>query len=256
MIHPDTAVWRRKLKKARELGIQRALRQLFKRGLWTNICWSIGDLLERRFDRRYNVDTAGWVERKDTAETAVGSHGASGHDFISTPEYTLTRALDRLPEVESFTFIDYGCGKGRPVLMAMTKPFSCVIGIEHNPELAAIAKKNLRTWSGQRRCRTVQIVCADALEYDLPLEPLVLFFFGPFAEPTLYHLVMERVLVSFEAKPRDIYILYVDAATQNEPDKILLSSGFQRVPGPETCWDPGVVRDKLRFVLYSNAYKH
>jgi len=49
---------------------------------------------------------------------------------------------------------------------------------------------------------------ADALEYDLPLERLVLFFFGPFAEPNLYRPVIEQVLgSSLEAKPRQINII-------------------------------------------------
>jgi predicted RNA methylase len=231
MVHLHTPVWRRKIEKARKLGIRSALRRLFETGLWANIRWSIGDLLDRNFDRRYNVDTAGFVLRSDIAETAVGSHGALGHNFKSTPEYTLRKAFDRLPEVQGFTFIDYGCGKGRPVLLAMTMPFRRIIGIEHNPQLAEIAEKNLRTWNGQRRCGSVEVVCADALEYDLPLERLVLFFFGPFAEPSLYHLVMEKVLDSLKAKPREIYILHVDAATQNLSDEILQASGFQKIPG-------------------------
>jgi hypothetical protein len=67
-----------------------ALRRVFEKGLWANIHWIIGDLLDPYFDRRYDVETAGSVNRSETAEKAVGSHGASSQ----TPEYTLKKALD------------------------------------------------------------------------------------------------------------------------------------------------------------------
>ncbi len=47
----------------------------------------------------------------------------------------------------------------------------------------------------------------DAVEYYLPEEPLVLYFFNPFRRPVMSQ-VIDNVAASFRKKPRRIVVLY------------------------------------------------
>ncbi len=49
-------------------------------------------------------------------------------------------------------------------------------------------------------------MCADATEYELPGQPLVLYFYNPFLEPVMQR-VMANVAASLEAEPRAAFVV-------------------------------------------------
>ena len=55
--------------------------------------------------------------------------------------------------IEEVSFIDVGAGMGRAVLLAAELPFRRVVGVELNPTLARIARKNLTAWRASGRAR-------------------------------------------------------------------------------------------------------
>jgi predicted RNA methylase len=109
---------------------------------------------------------------------------------------------------EDHVFIDYGAGKGRALLMATRYPFRRIIGVEYSPRLASIAVQNLRTYNGRRACAEVEVCVRDAADYELPLEPLVLFFFNPFGRQVMAA-VAARVAASWRSHPRPITVIYL-----------------------------------------------
>ena len=66
--------------------------------------------------------------------------------------------------IEHFTFIDIGAGMGRAVLLAAQLPFHQVIGVELNPTLVRIARRNLAVWRSAGRARApMKMICGDAV---------------------------------------------------------------------------------------------
>ena len=124
-------------------------------------------------------------------------------------------------DLSAFTFIDLGSGKGRALLMAAMYPFARIIGVEVQPELHAISRRNLEVFSrpGQL-CRHIESLRADAREYDFPLDNLVLYLFNPFPAYVMRE-VLDKLAASARRAPRPIFVLYNAPFEKQE---------FERVP--------------------------
>src|SRR5262249_59289520 len=122
-------------------------------------------------DRRLQVDTAGAVGFDDL------EHGGTiGYfDYTATDWITLRRGLGYLDVGPDDVFVDLGSGKGRVLLMAAMHPFKRVIGVELSAKLNAIARTNVERASHRLRCKEVELVVADATEYELPDDVTVVF---------------------------------------------------------------------------------
>jgi SAM-dependent methyltransferase len=77
-------------------------------------------------------------------------------------------------------FMDLGCGKGRVLYVASWYPFGRIIGVELNPRMAAVARRNLGRARGPARLRSVEVVEQDARSVALPDNLRVAFLFNPF----------------------------------------------------------------------------
>jgi tRNA1(Val) A37 N6-methylase TrmN6 len=98
-------------------------------------------------------------------------------------------------DLHGFTFIDIGSGKGRAMLLSARRPFRRVLGIEYARELVDVANRNIAQYRDPaQRCRDLQCYCADATTFELPPEPLVLYFLRPFDD-----VIMARILVRVRA---------------------------------------------------------
>jgi SAM-dependent methyltransferase len=192
---------------------------------------TVGDGFTRHpFDEEFGVRTSGLV---------AGRHLKSGHrhDRHATAYYGVAPSVFRAlvkrwqrsrpaAEIEEFRFLDVGAGMGRALLLAAELPFHEVVGVELNPTLARIARRNLTVWRATGRARApMRVVCGDAVEIRLPPEPCLAFLFNPFGAP-----VMRRLLTAWSnalagyARPLDI--LYVN----NEQESVLeRQPGFTRL---------------------------
>ena len=111
-------------------------------------------------------------------------------------------------DLRGFTFVDIGSGKGRALLMAAEYPFRRIVGVELLPQLHAIAQRNIANLDNESAaCRDVVSLCMDALDFEFPPEPLVLFLFNPLPEAALQQ-VLARLGTSFDARPRSVYAVY------------------------------------------------
>lgn len=160
----------------------------------------------RIYDRRHQVETYGKTALADL--TVASSNAAFGNNFHPTPPRTVRVLLRGLQVQQSdYIFVDFGSGKGGVLLVAAEFPFLEVIGVEFAEELHKIAERNIRQYRGVRRCQSVHSIHCDAVQFDFPLKPLVLYFFNPF-----HRRVMEQVLSnlvrSYQLNPRDVFLLY------------------------------------------------
>jgi hypothetical protein len=159
--------------------------------------------LDRRYDRRFAVDTAG-------IEALPEIYARVGNDYSPTTRSTFFILLRQLDvDYTNFTFIDFGCGKVKCLLLAAELPFKQVIGIEFSPSLAGVAEDNLKSYRGKRRCSNFQVACTDAGEYAIPDEPAIYYFYDPFVAE-VWAKVLENIRHSLATAPREIYIIYLD----------------------------------------------
>jgi 16S rRNA G966 N2-methylase RsmD len=172
-----------------------------------NLAGCARQYVNRRFDRRFHVDTAGVTQLADlTCESSNKEHGVL---YEPTPLKTLKCMFSMLPaDLSDFTFIDFGSGKGRTLLYASNYNFRRIIGVEFAKELHAVAQQNIRTYrSRTRKCQDMTSFCSDATEFSLPEEDSVLYFFHPFREPVMRK-VLDNIEQSYRRCPRKLIVLY------------------------------------------------
>src|SRR5215468_9376718 len=170
----------RALRLLREEGL-RGLTQRFeeKGGAWPflkeKVRFQSCSIFERAWDWAHRVDTSGQIDLESLE--VIGANRSFGHSVVSTSPQTFSFLARLFPaDKPNYTFIDVGCGKGRVVLLASQLGFNRVIGVEFSAWAAGIAIGNIRTFRGNRAgLVSCSIVVADALEYQLPNEPLVLY---------------------------------------------------------------------------------
>jgi SAM-dependent methyltransferase len=166
--------------------------------------------VERRraeFDRRHGVDTAGVIAVEDL-DHAGGRHG-DGVCYGTVPMHQtekMFRALaasapQPLPE---FTFVDLGCGKGLPLMLAVRYGFGSAVGVELDAGLAAIARRNARAFGAGD---AIEVLERDAAAFDFPERPTALFMFNPFGADTL-GAVLDRAVESVTRNPRPFFVAY------------------------------------------------
>ena len=110
---------------------------------------------------------------------------------------------------EDFTFIDFGSGKGKALLLASEFPIKKIIGVEFSPELHSIAHRNIEKYNNPgQKCMFIESVFLDFITFSLPHEPGVLYFFDPCYETALAQ-TLENIRRSLQEYPRQIVILYV-----------------------------------------------
>lgn len=162
---------------------------------------------EREFDARFGVETAGIIE---LAQLRIESrHRQHGVEY----EQTKPAAFDTLMKplqirFEDFTFVDFGSGKGRALLLASDYPFRRIIGVEFAVELHEAAQLNIARYrSATQRCHAIEVFCQDAAEFVLPPEPTVFYFYNPF-DATVMKQVLANIRASLAVHPRPVFLLY------------------------------------------------
>jgi SAM-dependent methyltransferase len=163
---------------------------------------------ERRFDRRHRVTTAGIIPR-DRLEIGGPSAQHVTHYQAAQPVQVEGLVGGLGIDYERYTFVDFGCGKGKALLLASSFRFARIVGLELSPALAKIAASNVTTFRSRRqRCRQIEVRCIDALDFELPPVPLVCFLYNPFGEAVLAQ-VIERMGRSLIEHPRDLIVVYL-----------------------------------------------
>jgi hypothetical protein len=205
------------------------------------------------FDRRHKVDTGGLIYPEALAWGHEHDHESAG--YYATAPSMFHEAIARWSTLlagsryalSDYTLVDIGAGKGRVVMMASEYSFRAVVGVELNPGLVKIARRNVRkfvrkSWNGlpgiksetstprtttsPRGPRTwgapgLQIVKGDVLEFPLPDGPVVLFFFNSF-EREMVRMWLERLVEAAATRTAPIDLIYV------HPEHREL---FQQTPG-------------------------
>lgn len=172
-----------------------------------NIRAVIAAKADRRFDRRYSVDTAGTIPLEFL--DVVGSNREFGTEYIPTSPKSFAWMLGHVPaKLVDYVFLDLGAGKGRTLLLASDRPFAQAIGVEFASELVAAAKENLRSYrSRTQKCSRLEVVHADATAFTFPERPLLIYLYNPF-RPEVLAQVIDNLSLSLRTRPRSCFIIY------------------------------------------------
>ena len=173
---------------------------------------------DRRREAPFGVRSEG---RAELGGLAIDSqHRALGFAYVPSPGLLVDTLLCSLGEdLSRFSFVDFGSGKGRVLLVASHYPFREVLGAEFAPELHQIAQDNIRRYqSPARRCQDVRSICADAAGFALPEHDCVLYFNNPFAGP-VFARVLGNVRAAHQRAHRKLYVLYQRLAGDLETDR-------------------------------------
>ena len=132
----------------------------------------------------------------------------------------------------NFAFVDFGCGKGKTLLLAAELGFREIIGVEISRELIAIANDNVKVYLNRTgRDTRCQLVCTDARDYRmLPCGPAVFYFHNPFGEEVIRE-VLKNIERSLAAAPREAYIVYLNPQHRGPLDESAFLS-----PMKVTAW--------------------
>ncbi len=172
-----------------------------------------GIYFDRRFDRKYNVDTCGAIYLRDLDIESENIELGELYDPI--PAGPLARLFSFLPQkdLSETTFVDFGSGKGRILFAAAEHNFRKIIGVEFSQELHEAAVNNIQTFqSRNQKCHNIESLCKDATELKIPEGPCVLLIGAAF-HGEVFTTVLENIKRSFQADPRPMLFLYVTDPT-------------------------------------------
>ncbi len=158
------------------------------------------------FDRTRHVSTTG-----NLALDHFRLVGQTSECFEYLPSRAATArvAIERLPihDYSEYTFVDMGSGLGKILFLAAEHPFRAIHGVEFATELHRLAERNIARYrSSKRRCARIDSLNVNAVDYLLPEENLVLYFFNPFG-PAIMKTVLSNLAASLERHPREVFLV-------------------------------------------------
>ncbi len=162
-------------------------------------------LRAEEFDRKNNINTAGIIYQTDLEmknKNQLHALQYRGSDFLF-----FNNALSLLKiNFNDYTFIDFGSGKGKALFLASAYSFKKIIGIEFSEDLNAIAQENIR----QFKKDNIEAYCMDAVDYKIPEESLVCYFYNPFDEYIMAQ-VISNIRHAYNLYKKNIVIVYTES---------------------------------------------
>jgi hypothetical protein len=172
------------------------------------------------FDFYHNVDTSPQLQEQENRgwrKDKVNFH------YLPIRPKCARRVLRNLPLKDrgDYTFIDFGSGKGRMLLIASAYGFRRLCGIELRKELHDQAWKNFRQFQNGDGCRA-ESANVDAASYEFPKQKLVAFFYNPFGREVMGK-VLGNLAASLDRYPRDVWVVL------NEPSCAYLADNIPQL---------------------------
>jgi SAM-dependent methyltransferase len=182
------------------------------------------------FDLEWGVQTSGLIPGRLLKTGHTHDRHSTAYFGVAPSVFrALVKRWQRMKPaapIDQFTFIDVGAGMGRAMLLATEYPFQRVVGVELNPLLARVARRNVESWQDAKRAKTqMQLICGDAVDAPLPDGPCVVFMFNPFGASVMRRL-LKRLAVVFVDRATKLDLLYVN----HEQDHVIeQQAGFKRL---------------------------
>ncbi len=176
---------------------------------------------EIKGERKYHLNTIE-LDRLKTI-TVKGDNLEHGSIYQACNYFILEKGFNYLASInENKNFTDFGCGKGRAMIVASHYGFRIITGIDFAKALCLMAEKNIQNTKSLFSSTKFDIICDDVVNYKIQKDQTVFFFFNPFDEVVMLA-VVKNILSSLKEKERKIYIMYANPVHK----EIFLSAGFE-----------------------------
>ena len=140
------------------------------------------------------------LARVDVRQASLGELGLDAEQsywYANSGGPALRRVLRTLPITRADAVIDLGCGKGGAMLTLQRFPFQRVDGLDISPQLAAIARRNLKR----------AIICANAAQFTAFDDYTYVYMYHPFPAAVM-DAVLRNLRASLAARPRPMTLIY------------------------------------------------
>jgi len=161
------------------------------------------------YDKIYGIETKGYIHLKNR----------KGYKNYLPTKYLALRKLFKKLQVNNNDYVvDFGCGLGRVSFYASIAGCGKVLGVEINPLMYNMAKKNLSNFEKKTKAYNVEIVKMDATELLITEDMNIFYFYTPF-EVEHFQRVVDNILQSKQKYDRKMTI--VTCNTHDEYKKYL-----------------------------------
>jgi len=141
--------------------------------------------------------------------TLVGEHKEHGTAYLQNSYEVVEKIIKEIrklnPKVKEGAFLDYGSGKGLPMIIAQREGFKRVIGVEFAVELYETSLLNMRRLG----IENFELHNLDAAFYTPPKDVSLIFMFNPF-DHVVMEKVSEKIVSQKDSFVNDVYIAYVN----------------------------------------------
>ncbi|MGN6542574.1 MAG: class I SAM-dependent methyltransferase [Ginsengibacter sp.] len=176
---------------------------------------------EIKGEKKYRLDT---VKIDNLQHQKIKSENLKHASIYQASNYYLIeRAFEFLKnEHVNNHLVDFGCGKGRIMVVAAYYGFKKITGIDFSQLLCNEAEENIQKIKPLFPSTDFEIICDDAVNYSIKDDDTIFFFFNPFDEVVMLQ-VVKNILASLKNDERKIYVVYVNPLHK----EIFLSAGFE-----------------------------
>ncbi len=163
---------------------------------------------DRGIEKLFFIPAKGFISLDEL--TIDSPNRQFGHNYHPIHRLSFNWAMAQIPDqLDKFTFVDYGAGRGRALLLASLLPFRKIIGVEFANELHDDANMNIAQFPRSlMKCRDVDCLLMDAVDFPIP-ETRGVFLFNDSFDREVLETVLARIGSSYRANPRRIYLVFV-----------------------------------------------
>ncbi len=173
------------------------------------------------FDGQHGTDTAPLMQTRAPLGFLVNR-------YETTAESAIESAIESLGiDLSPYTFLDLGCGKGKPLIIAARYPFHRIIGLDISVPCLTIARKNVERCGLTGR---IDLVAGDAAAYDFPPGHLLVYLFNPFPARIL-GLVIDRLVERQRSSPGPVAVVYINPKHAKVVERSGIFRRVAEVPG-------------------------
>ncbi len=163
---------------------------------------------ELYYEKKLGIQTL-HIENLENLDTLNDDY-ENNHHYQGASYHVLSILFDEIKKyTSSKSILDYGCGKGRVMIMATVRGYTEVYGIDLAKELCEISKKNIQIVQSRYPNTHFSVIQADATVFSDIDQIDIFFFFNPFGRPILIE-VIKQIKESNSRNHRNIFIIYVN----------------------------------------------
>jgi SAM-dependent methyltransferase len=176
---------------------------------------------EIKGEKKYKIET---IKINNLQYENIDSENLSHASIYQASNYYLVQKAFEYLKDEKINdgLVDFGCGKGRVLVIAAYHGFKSITGIDFSRTLCIEADENIEKVKSLFPNTAFNVICDDATNYKIEKDKNCFFFFNPFDEVVMLT-VVKNILSFLKENNKKIYVVYINPLHK----EIFLSAGFR-----------------------------